>query len=67
MPTGAHLHDAWIMGYDLYPMETLAAKQAFSEEAAARETLVFFEHDPAIPAAFITGQRGKRTLRSLTS
>jgi methylmalonyl-CoA epimerase len=67
MPTGAHLHDAWIMGYDLYPMETLAAKQAFSEEAAARDTLVFFEHDPAIPAAFITGQRGKRTLRSLTS
>ena len=52
------------MGYDLYPMDTLFAKQAFGREAATRETLVFFEHDPAIPAAFITEQQGKRSLRS---
>ena len=29
IPTTAHLPDAWIMGYDLYPMDTLAAKQPF--------------------------------------
>ena len=33
MPTTAHLPDAWIMGYDLYPMDTLAAKKAFVKEA----------------------------------
>ena len=33
MPTTAHLPPAWIMGYDLYPMDTLAAKQAFIREA----------------------------------
>jgi purine nucleoside phosphorylase len=47
MPTSAHLPDPWIMGYDLYPMDTLFAKQAFARAVAQRETLVFFEHDPA--------------------
>jgi methylmalonyl-CoA epimerase len=64
MPTSAHLPDPWIMGYDLYPMDTLFAKQAFAREVSRRETLVFFEHDPAIPAAFIiTEQQGKLGLR----
>jgi hypothetical protein len=66
MPTSAHLPAPWIMGYDLYPMDTLGAKQAFGREVAARETLVFFEHDPAIPAAFITEQHGKPLLRPRT-
>jgi glyoxylase-like metal-dependent hydrolase (beta-lactamase superfamily II) len=63
MPTSAHLPDPWIMGYDLYPMDTLFAKQAFARAVAQRETLVFFEHDPAIPAAFITEQQGKLGLQ----
>ncbi len=29
IPTTAHLPNAWVMGYDLYPLDTLAAKQAF--------------------------------------
>jgi methylmalonyl-CoA epimerase len=66
MPTSAHLPDPWIMGYDLYPMDTLFAKQAFARAVARRETLVFFEHDPAIPAAFIIEQQGKLGLRPRT-
>ncbi|MFN7914681.1 MAG: methylmalonyl-CoA epimerase [Vicinamibacterales bacterium] len=66
MPTSAHLPDPWIMGYDLYPMDTLFAKQAFARAVARRETLVFFEHDPAVPAAFITEQQGKLGLRATT-
>jgi len=66
MPTSAHLPDPWIMGYDLYPMDTLFAKQAFARAVARRETLVFFEHDPVIPAAFITEQQGKLGLRPRT-
>ena len=27
----------WIMGFDLYPMDTLAAKKAFVQEAVERE------------------------------
>ena len=63
MPTSAHLPDAWVMGYDLYPMDTLFAKQAFAREVARRESMIFFEHDPAVPAAFITEQDGKLGLR----
>jgi methylmalonyl-CoA epimerase len=66
MPTVAHLPDAWIMGYDLYPMDTLAAKKAFGADVAARETLVFFEHDPATPAAVISERQGKRTVTPRT-
>ncbi|MBS1818729.1 MAG: methylmalonyl-CoA epimerase [Acidobacteria bacterium] len=66
MPTSAHLPDPWIMGYDLYPMDTLFAKQAFARAVARRETLAFFEHDPVTPAAFITEQQGKLALRSTT-
>jgi methylmalonyl-CoA epimerase len=62
MPTTAHLGEAWIMGYDLYPMDTLAAKRAFAKEAVERDMLIFFEHDPAIAAGRITEQNGKRRL-----
>ena len=37
MPTTAHVDEAWIMGYDLYPMDTLAFKRAFVREAIDRE------------------------------
>jgi glyoxylase-like metal-dependent hydrolase (beta-lactamase superfamily II) len=60
IPTTAHLPDPWIMGFDLYPMDTLAAKKQFVREALERETLVFFEHDPAVAAGYIQEQDGKR-------
>jgi len=60
IPTTAHLPDPWIMGYDLYPMDTLAAKQRFLKEALEQEMLVFFEHDPLVAAGYIREQEGKR-------
>jgi hypothetical protein len=60
MPMTAHVPDAWIMGFDLYPMDTLAAKQQFVKEAIEKQTLVFFEHDPAIAAGYIREENGKR-------
>jgi hypothetical protein len=60
MPTRAHVPDAWIMSYDLYPVDTLKAKQAFAREAAARDTLVLFEHDPETAAGRIVEENGKR-------
>jgi methylmalonyl-CoA epimerase len=63
MPTTAHLPEAWIMGYDLYPMDTLAAKKAFVPEAVAHDMLVFFEHDPVLPAGYIREVDGKRRIQ----
>jgi len=59
IPTTAHVDVPWIMGYDLYPMETLEFKRAFVKEAIERAYLIFFEHDPHVPAGYIR-QDGKR-------
>jgi glyoxylase-like metal-dependent hydrolase (beta-lactamase superfamily II) len=63
MPTPVHASDAWGMGCDLYPMETLAAKQALAKDAAAKEILLLFEHDPAVAAGYLQEQRGKRVVQ----
>jgi methylmalonyl-CoA epimerase len=60
IPTTAHLQDPWIMGYDLFPMETLAFKKRFIREAIEREYLVLFEHDPHVAAGYIREKNGKR-------
>jgi methylmalonyl-CoA epimerase len=60
IPTTAHIRDAWIMGYDLYPMETLAFKKRFIRDAIDREYLIFFEHDPLVAAGYIREAQGRR-------
>jgi methylmalonyl-CoA epimerase len=60
IPTTAHLADAWVMGYDLFPMDTLAFKRRFIREAIAREYLIFFEHDPRVSAGYIRERDGRR-------
>ncbi len=62
LPTASHLGDAWIMGFDLHPVDTLAAKQRFLADAVARNTLVFFEHDRQVAAAYIREQNGARVV-----
>jgi len=60
IPTAAHIRDAWIMGYDLYPMDTLAFKKQFIRESIDREYLIFFEHDPVVAAGYIRERDGRR-------
>lgn len=59
-PTSVHIPDPWVMGYDLYPMDTLAFKRAFAKEAIEREYLLFFEHDPSMAAGYLREKDGKR-------
>lgn len=61
-PTTMHLPEAWLMGYDLYPMETLAFKRSFVREAVERDYLVFFEHDPSLAAGRVRDADGRRTV-----
>ena len=60
IPTIAHLQDPWVMGYDLFPMDTLAFKKRFIREAIAHEHVIFFEHDPLVTAGVIRERDGKR-------
>lgn len=46
LPSIGHIPLAWVMGYDIRPLETLKEKEAFFEEAVENEYVLFFEHDP---------------------
>ena len=63
IPTTAHVPDVWVMGYDLYPVDTMAAKQQFVPEAIEKQMLVFFEHDPAVAAGYVQAEDRKRHVR----
>jgi hypothetical protein len=45
LPSVGHLPLPYVMGYDTRPLLTLQEKQAFLEEAARENYLLFFEHD----------------------
>jgi glyoxylase-like metal-dependent hydrolase (beta-lactamase superfamily II) len=59
MPTAAHVDPAWVMGYDLYPMDTFLFKKRFVREAIDGEYVIFFEHDPAMAAGIIREKNGR--------
>ncbi len=59
-PTSVHVPDPWLMGFDLYPMDTLAFKRGFAREAIERDYLLFFEHDPSMAAGYLREKDGKR-------
>jgi hypothetical protein len=59
MPTAAHAPAAWVMGYDLYPLDTVATKQELLEPAIDEEWTVIFEHDPGVGAGVIR-RKGRR-------
>jgi len=62
IPTAAHLPDVWVMGYDLFPLDTMTAKQQFAKEAIEKKTLVFFEHDPVLAAGYLKEESTGRTV-----
>jgi glyoxylase-like metal-dependent hydrolase (beta-lactamase superfamily II) len=49
IPTRAHVRLPWIMGYDLYPVETLDAKKRILPQAARENWICMFYHDPDEP------------------
>jgi glyoxylase-like metal-dependent hydrolase (beta-lactamase superfamily II) len=65
VPTVAHLPEPWVMGYDLYPLETLAAKKLWLQMATEGEYVIFFEHDPAVTAGRIRLVDGTRRVEPL--
>ncbi|MFG1446267.1 MAG: MBL fold metallo-hydrolase [Thermoplasmatales archaeon] len=54
IPTSAHIKPAYVMAYDLYPMDTFSKKIDLLQKAFDERWTLFFEHDPIMPAAKIT-------------
>ena len=60
VPTRAHVSFPWIMGYDLYPVETLDAKKRLLPQASREQWICMFYHDPDEPLCRL--QQGEREL-----
>lgn len=58
IPTAAHLHPAYTMGYDMNAKEVLREKQEFLSYAARHEAIVVFQHDATRAAAKIVEREG---------
>lgn len=59
IPTTAHIPFAWVMGYDLYPVELLEQKKRLIPQAEREGWICVFEHDPQTAIGRITQQNGR--------
>ena len=59
VPTTAHLPLPWIMGYDLYPLTTLANKKEWIPKVVREGWIALFVHDAAVPAAYLRERDGR--------
>jgi len=65
VPTRAHLPYAWVMGYDLYPVETVEAKKKLLPQAAQENWTCLFYHDPDQAFGRIVEEDGKLRVKSI--
>ena len=67
VPMRAHVSYPWIMGYDLYPVETLEAKKKLLPQAAHEQWLCLFYHDPDAPLCRLEEVEGRLTAIAVAS
>lgn len=65
IPTRHHVPLPWIMGYDLYPTETLAFKKEILPKAVEEKWLCLFYHDFEHPLCGIVDTDGKFVARAI--
>jgi len=53
IPTISHLPLPYIMGYDLYPLQTLETKRKVLDRAFQEKWLLMFEHDPRVQMGYV--------------
>ncbi len=54
LPSAGHIPIPYVMAYDMFPLTTLGEKKAFLSEAAEKDYVLFFEHDPSIECCTVT-------------
>jgi glyoxylase-like metal-dependent hydrolase (beta-lactamase superfamily II) len=62
LPSVGHIPLPYIMAYDMFPLTTLQEKKSFLHEAADKNYILFFEHDPVNECC--TLQKTERGIRS---
>jgi len=51
LPMSAHVPLPYVMGYDLFPLTTLAEKKRWLPQALDEKWVIVYEHDPLVPAS----------------
>lgn len=68
IPTVSHLPLPYIMGYDLFPIQTLETKRWVLDQAFEERWLLLFEHDPVVQAGYVRrDQEGKYFFREVSA
>jgi glyoxylase-like metal-dependent hydrolase (beta-lactamase superfamily II) len=67
LPSIAHIPLPYVMAYDMFPLTTLTEKKSFLTEAAAKNYILFFEHDPIHECCELTAtEKGVRAGRTFS-
>lgn len=59
VPTTSHIKVPYIMGYDLYPLDTIKKKKELLGKALDGQWLLIFEHDPLIGMGYLEEGEGE--------
>lgn len=65
VPTSYHLPLPYIMGYDLYPADTLSQRKEIYKKAIEEDWLIFFEHNARPTSGHLTEEGGRVKLRRI--
>ncbi|MDI6839879.1 MAG: MBL fold metallo-hydrolase [bacterium] len=65
IPTTSHIKLPYVMGYDLYPLETMKKKRELLNIAVKEHWLLIFEHDPKIGMGYLSEDEGKLKLNPI--
>ncbi|MBO0910883.1 MAG: MBL fold metallo-hydrolase [Acidobacteria bacterium] len=60
IPTSAHVEVNWVMGFDLYPLETIESRKRYYARAIPERWLTMFTHDPNVAWSYLgRDERGR--------
>lgn len=60
IPTSMHVEVNWVMGFDLYPLETIESRKRYYSRAVPENWLTMYTHDPNTPWSYLSkDERGK--------
>ena len=68
IPTSMHVEVNWVMGFDLYPIETIESRKRYYARAIPENWLTMFTHDPHVPWSYVgRDERGKILAKEATA
>lgn len=66
IPTTAHLDLNYVMGFDLYPLQTVESRKRYYAQSIPEKWLTLFTHDKDVPWAYVEkDEKGKMVARGV--